>query len=122
MFIIIEPGTLAYQEQWEIQWAIPIGPIKKAERQKCINEAISRSKTSREPKMRNGSKKHFSQERRQERHNQNEDEIMDLQYVAALNNFVSNIFQAHCSFECFNSPNPVGYFHKVCFFYLGINI
>ena len=99
-------------EQWEIRWAKPIGPIKQAERQRCINEAISQSKFQKEVKTKKFTRKPHSKFLQNQ--HENKQEPLDLQNVTLLSNFVTNVFQAMCSFECLTSYDPFGYIHKVC--------
>ncbi|XP_014228816.1 probable RNA-binding protein 46 [Trichogramma pretiosum] len=116
MRILNLPGGVAEMEQWEINWAKPIGPIKQAERQRCINEAIQQSKnmTQREIK----GKKIFKNKVQKcpiNTENENTD-YLDFYYAGILVDFVTNVMQATCTFDCLSSYEPPGYINKVTVF------
>ncbi|XP_058788670.1 probable RNA-binding protein 46 [Phymastichus coffea] len=121
MQIMTRPGGVASMEKWEICWAKPIGPIKQAERQRCINEAISQSKNRDVRTKRPGARKQYLYNDQIE--HQIEDQILenkqdnlDMYCVAILIDFVSKTLQAECSFQCLPSQNPTGWFHKITIF------
>ena len=107
------PGSIADSEQWEICWAKPIGPIKQAERQRCINEAISQSKNQKEIKAKKVIKKQLLKNQIEGDNFEIKEELFDSQNLIFLKNFVSNILQAECCFECFQNYGSHGFFHKV---------
>jgi hypothetical protein len=111
VYVSLGPGGVADQELWEIRWAKPIGPIKQAERQRCINEAILQTKNKKFNKM---SKNRHSKCTIQENNLEHIEESIDMQYVTLLTDYVFKTLQAMCSFECLTSYNPVGFVHKVC--------
>lgn len=110
-FLRAGPGGVASMENWEITWAKPIGPIKQAERQRCINEAISQSKTREIKSGKPGIRKRIPFQHEQI---DNQQEVLDMYSAAVLIDYVSNKLNARCSFECLSSYNPSGYIHKVC--------
>ncbi|XP_011494115.1 PREDICTED: probable RNA-binding protein 46 [Ceratosolen solmsi marchali] len=110
MKILTRQDGVADQELWEIRWAKPIGPIKQAERQRCINEAILQSKNKKVSKIVKSRNAKFISE---ENDLEEMEESIDMQYVTLLTDYVSKTLQAMCSFECLTSYNPVGFIHKV---------
>lgn len=106
---------MAESEEWEIRWAKPIGPIKQAERQRCINEAISQSNVQKETRIRRVTRKQYSKVSVAVDNADSDSEKLDLQYVEILADFVARAFQATCSFDCIPGYNPFGYVYKVCF-------
>ncbi|XP_031782267.1 probable RNA-binding protein 46 [Nasonia vitripennis] len=114
MQIMTQPGSIADLEQWEIRWAKPIGPIKQAERQRCINEAISESRHQKDVKVKKIVKKQYLKTDEPNQHYAQE--ALDLQYVTILTDFVAKTLQAMCSFECLTSSQPPGFIHKITIF------
>ena len=106
----LEPGGVADREEWEVCWAKPIGPIKQAERQHCINAAISKSKEIKEKYPKKYVSKQYNRAPLQIKQKQ---EVLDLSHVTALNSFVYKYLQAGCALDCIPSSDPVGFIYKV---------
>ncbi|KAJ8678630.1 hypothetical protein QAD02_014417 [Eretmocerus hayati] len=117
MQIMTSPGGIADIQQWEIQWAKPIGPIKQAERQRCINEAmLLQSKTPKENKAKRIVKKQFSKVTMQISHSEDDQEPLNYQYLNFFADFVLQAFQARCSFECLRNAEIDGFIYKITIF------
>ncbi|XP_014217097.1 probable RNA-binding protein 46 [Copidosoma floridanum] len=113
MSIVTQPGGLAEQEQWEVCWAKPIGPIKKAERQRCINDAMTRSKNGKKYEDKKNGRKYPPRVRQPQCPGNINHEVLDLQHVHSLSDFVGRFLQASCTFECIQSHSPDGFVYKV---------
>lgn len=115
MFKNVEPGGVADQEQWEIRWAKPIGPIKQAERQRCINEAIGQSKSHKKFDDKRNGKRNSSKMRQPTQMPVIHQDPLNLPFVRTLAEFVSMNYQASCSYVCVPTQNPSGFYHKVIY-------
>lgn len=111
---VSEPNGIAESELWEIRWAKPIGPIKQAERKRCINEAISGMKALTNTKYNSLIKKRSDKENVLPTVNGIVNyENIDFENVNALSQFVAEKFHATCLLECMTLENQAGFIHRV---------
>ena len=111
---ILEPNGIAESEQWEIRWAKPIGPIKQAERKRCISEAISGTKTPMNTKHNGLIHRRSNQENLSPTANGIENfESINFENVNALSKLVAERYYATCILECMTLENQAGFIHRV---------